>query len=164
LFPARAPASQRPARSERIRLGVRQTPSVEFTRGRGPFDSLITKGRLGELAKLPISTRIVRPSSVCPTTNGFACLKELCFRFIRAMRTGTKSFCRWPVPWIFRLCRWGAGNRVTEARKPLVRLQLPAQTVDATPSSALIRQNLRGRTAYLAVLGQNPSRAVFRLV
>jgi hypothetical protein len=164
LFPARAPASQTPARSERIRLGVRQTPSVEFTRGRGPFDSLIIEGTLGELAKLPISTRIVRPSSVCPTTNGFACLKELCFRFIRAMRTVTKSFCRWPVPWIFRWCRWRTGNRVTEVRKPLVRLRLPAQPVDATPSSALIRQNLRGRTAYLAVLRQNPSRAAFRLV
>src|SRR5271167_2878783 len=45
-----------------------------------------------------------------------------------------------------------------------VRLLLPAQPVDATPSSTLIRQCLRGRTNCLAVLDQNPARAAFRLV
>src|SRR6266849_9783474 len=38
---------------------------------------------------------------------------------------------------------------------------MPAQPVDATPSSALIRQCFRGRTFCLAVLGQNLARAAF---
>jgi len=41
---------------------------------------------------------------------------------------------------------------------------LPTQPVDATPSSVLIRQCLRGTTICLAVLGQNPARAPFRLI
>jgi hypothetical protein len=45
----------------------------------------------------------------------------------------------------------------------LVRLALPAEPVDATPSSALIRQCLRGRTIYLAALGQNLTEAACRL-
>jgi hypothetical protein len=43
-------------------------------------------------------------------------------------------------------------------------LTLPAQPVDATPSSALIRECLRGRTICLAVLDQNLARAAFRPV
>jgi hypothetical protein len=38
---------------------------------------------------------------------------------------------------------------------------VPAQPVDATPSSALIRQCFRRRTICLAVLGQNLARAAF---
>src|ERR1700691_1587226 len=49
------------------------------------------------------------------------------------------------------------------APRELVRLRVPAQPVDATPSSALIRQCLPGRTICLAVLGQNLARAAFRL-
>jgi hypothetical protein len=45
-----------------------------------------------------------------------------------------------------------------------VRLMLPAQPVDATPSSALIRQCFGGRTICLALLDQNPARAAFLLV
>ena len=45
-----------------------------------------------------------------------------------------------------------------------VRLRVPAQPVDATPSSALIRQCFRGRAICLAVLDQELARAVFRLV
>jgi hypothetical protein len=40
---------------------------------------------------------------------------------------------------------------------------LPVQTVDATPSSALIRQWFRGRTVRLAALGQNLAKAEFPL-
>jgi len=43
-------------------------------------------------------------------------------------------------------------------------LTLPAQPVDATPFSVLIRQCLRGETICLAELGQNPARTAFRLV
>jgi hypothetical protein len=39
-----------------------------------------------------------------------------------------------------------------------------AQPIDATPSSALIRQCFRGRTVRLAVLGQNLARAESLLV
>jgi hypothetical protein len=45
-----------------------------------------------------------------------------------------------------------------------VRLRVPAQPVNATPSSALIRQCLRGRTVCLATLSQNLARAAFRPV
>jgi len=48
--------------------------------------------------------------------------------------------------------------------KALFRFSVSAQTVDATPSSALIRLCFRGRTIYLAELGQNLARAVFRLI
>ena len=44
------------------------------------------------------------------------------------------------------------------------RITLPAQPVGATPSSALIRECFRGRTVYLAVLGQIVARAAFLLV
>jgi len=40
-------------------------------------------------------------------------------------------------------------------RTAKVLISLPAQPVDATPSSALIRHCLRGRTICLAALGQN---------
>jgi len=43
-------------------------------------------------------------------------------------------------------------------------LTLPAQLVDATPSSALTRLCSRGRPICRAVLGQTPARAAFRLV
>ncbi len=79
-------------------MGLWQRPCVELERESAAFDRLTTEGRLGELVKLPISGRIVRPSSVCPTTNGFACLKERCSRFIRAMRTVTKSLGSLPGP------------------------------------------------------------------
>jgi hypothetical protein len=46
----------------------------------------------------------------------------------------------------------------------LFRLVLPAQPVDATLSSALIRQRFRERTICLAELSQNLARAAFRLV
>ena len=41
---------------------------------------------------------------------------------------------------------------------------LPAQPVDATPSTALLRQRFGGRTICLAVPGQNLSRVAFRLL
>jgi hypothetical protein len=41
---------------------------------------------------------------------------------------------------------------------------VPAQPVDATPSSALIQQRFCGRTTCLASLGQNLARAAFLLV
>jgi hypothetical protein len=44
-----------------------------------------------------------------------------------------------------------------------VRLRVPAQPVDATPSSALTRRCLRGRTICLVVLDQDPASAAFRL-
>jgi hypothetical protein len=43
-------------------------------------------------------------------------------------------------------------------------LTLPAQPVDATPSSALIKQRFRETTICLAVLCKNLARAVFLLV
>ena len=46
----------------------------------------------------------------------------------------------------------------------LVRLALPAQPVDATPSNQLIRQYFPWRTDLLAVLGQNLARVAFRLI
>jgi hypothetical protein len=42
--------------------------------------------------------------------------------------------------------------------------RLPAQMVDATPSSALIQQYFRATTICLAVLGQDLARAAFRPV
>jgi len=45
-----------------------------------------------------------------------------------------------------------------------VRFALPAQPVDATPSSALTRQCLRRRSIRLAVLGQKRAGVAFRLV
>jgi hypothetical protein len=45
-----------------------------------------------------------------------------------------------------------------------VRLAMRVQGVDATPSSALIRQCFRGRTMFLVVIDQNLARAAFRLV
>ncbi len=47
---------------------------------------------------------------------------------------------------------------------PLAWLVVPAQPVDATPSSASIQQCFRGRTICLAVLRQNLARTAFRLV
>jgi hypothetical protein len=41
---------------------------------------------------------------------------------------------------------------------------VPAQTVDATPSNALIRHCFLGRSDLLAVLGQNLARVVFQLI
>jgi hypothetical protein len=47
---------------------------------------------------------------------------------------------------------------------PNAWLVVPAQTVDATPSNALIRQCLPpGEPICLAALGQNLARVVFRL-
>jgi len=57
------------------------------------------------------------------------------------------------LPWIFhRSCGLNAW------------LTLPAQPVNATPSSALVRQCFRGRTVRFAVLGQNLAKAAFLLV
>ena len=48
-------------------------------------------------------------------------------------------------------------------RIPLVRLGLPAQPVDTTPSKALTRQSFRRRTTRFAVPCQNLTRAAFLL-
>jgi TonB family protein len=68
------------------------------------------------------------------------------------------------------LCAWQirdsrqSSNHRFDGRIPLGRLVIPAQPVDATPSSALIRRCFRGSTACLAALGQNLGRAAFLLV
>jgi hypothetical protein len=47
---------------------------------------------------------------------------------------------------------------------PIVRLPLPGQTVDATPSNQLMRQCFPSRSDLLAILGENLARVVFRLI
>jgi hypothetical protein len=58
------------------------------------------------------------------------------------------------------LAESGDGERLTD----YVLYSLPAQPVDATPSSALIRQCFRERTSSLASFGQNLAWAAFLLV
>jgi len=57
-----------------------------------------------------------------------------------------------------------ARRPVASETGPNFRLVVPAQPVDAIPSSALIRQRFLGRTISLAVRGQNLSRTTFQLV
>jgi len=51
-----------------------------------------------------------------------------------------------------------AGNGPGEAKDALVRFQLPAQPVDATPSSALIRQCFPGRSNLFGCTRSKPIR------
>src|SRR5580658_1542774 len=67
---------------------------------------------------------------------------------------------RWLLDTMCALCRFCYVRLSPTTRTCVrvnVRLMLPAQPVGATPSTALIRQCLRGRTICLGVLGQKPS-------
>jgi hypothetical protein len=66
----------------------------------------------------------------------------------------------------FTLSEFDVSGLLTAVRVTMreIRLMLPAQTVDATASGALIRQCFRGRTLCLAARDQELARATFLLV